>query len=160
MKGRKKTIDYSVSAENNVSRVKNVVRNGKLVKNVTKTYGDADNRKTVERSRLVGDKAISYGKTSFTSPDGKKTKIKTAAVISPSKSISVGVKNAGGVKEKFVKKTNNSSNSQLLKTKAGSDKPVYKVSGATSKTSVAASSNRKYAKQMFKADESISRRKK
>jgi hypothetical protein len=160
MKGRKKTIDYSVSEEGNVSRVKNVVRNGKLVKNVTKTYGNTDNRKTVERSRLVGNKAISFGRTTFTNPDGKKTKIKTAAVISPSRSISVGVKNTGGVKENFVKRTNNSNNSQFLRTKSGSEKPVYKVSGATSKTSIGGTSNARYARQMFKADESISKRKK
>lgn len=160
MRGRKKTIDYSVSAEGNVSRVKNVVRNGKLVKNVTKTYGNSDNRKTVERSRLIGDKSISFGRTSFTNPDGKKTKIKTAAVISPSRSISVGVKNTGGVKESFAKRTNNSNNSQLLRTKSGSDKPVYKVSGATSKTSIGGTSNARYARQMFKADESMSKKKK
>ena len=160
MRGRKKTIDYSVSAEGNVSRVKNVVRNGKLVKNVTKTYGNSDNRKTVERSRIIGDKSISFGRTSFTNPDGKKTKIKTAAVISPSRSISVGVKNTGGVKESFAKRTNNSNNSQFLRTKSGSDKPVYKVSGSTSKTSIGGTPNARYARQMFKADESMSKKKK
>lgn len=160
MKTRKKSIDYSVSPEGNVSRVKSVVRNGKLVKNVTKTYGDTDNRKTVERSRLVGNKAISYGKTSFTDANGKKTKIKTAAVIGPSKSISLGVKKTGGVKESFTKKTNNSNNSQLLRTRSGSEKPVYKVSGATSKTSVGGTTNKTYAKQMFKADEAMNKKKK
>lgn len=150
MKKKTKEIDYSVSNSGKVTKVKNVYKDGKFVKNVTKSYDPNTKGKNVERSRVVGDKLISFGRV-VQKEKGDKNKITSFAIMSPEKSKSIFLKNENGNKEVFVTKSNNKNSTSITKQKSNSG-VKYSVKGVSPKMSVKDSTNKKYATQLYKAN--------
>lgn len=155
MKKRKKVIDYSISDNGGITKIKNISKDGKIVKSVSKYYDPNTKGRNVERSRVIGDKAISFGRRNTKSDSGERLKATTLSVLSPEKSKMIAIKNEGGKKSLFTTKRNTGNKTSLTMEKSRGSKPLYSVKGVSDKTSVKNTDNRKYAKELYRANKGL-----